>query len=72
MVHPVFWGEQVGQRLTIVLTPIWMWADDTRMTGAWCLLVTTYVDDMDTPDMQNIKTHTGLVLVSTLKRQHVI
>ena len=64
--HKAFIQVVKGQYLTAIAPPIWVWADPGRLSGAWCLVVTTYVYYWEGYQPQDEMIHTGLIPVSTL------
>ena len=66
MRNQVFMITVPGQMVTCIAPPIWVWADQTRMAGAWCILATTYPEEMDINHDSQDMVAVGVVLVSTL------
>ena len=64
--HKAFIHATKEQYLTVIAPPVWVWADPNRLSGAWCLAVTTSVDYWEDYQPQNEQIHTGLIPVSTL------
>ena len=64
--HKAFIMVASEMYLTTIAPPLWVWTDPFKLSGAWCLVVTTYVDYWDDYQPQTEHIYTCLVPVSTL------
>ena len=67
LVAPVWKGAQIPSPSGVLGRPeLCAWADQTRMAGAWCILATTYTEELDINHDSNDLVAGGVVLVCTL------
>ena len=67
--HKAFLRIRQGQQLTALSPPVWVWSDHTQLAGLWCLLMTTYNTNVNEYIPMTQVVVTGLVPMSTLKRE---
>ena len=65
--HDAFLHAEPNQEVTCMAPPVWIWMDHTLMTRAWCIIATTHIETADCEIHTDIRTQSGLALVSTLK-----
>ena len=64
--HTAFLPIAIGEVVTTISPPLFVWADVRRLTGAWCALATTYIEGCIT----NVNlTTAGLVPLAALFEQ---
>ena len=64
--HTAFLPIAIGEVVTTISPPLIVWADVRRLTGGWCVLATTCIEDR-TPNVDI--TTTGLVPLAALVEQ---
>ena len=67
--HKAFIEVHPGQQVTSMSPPIWALADQTRLVGLWCLMVTTYNTDPNYIIIMTQQVNTGLVPMRVLTRK---
>ena len=64
--HTAFLPIAIGEVVTTISPPLFVWADVRRLTGGWCVLATTCIKD----STSNVDiTTTGLVPLAALFEQ---
>ena len=64
--HKAFIPTHIGQVLTSISPPLWVWEDDRKLAGSWCHLATTYIGLCHESTLHTNEVYTGLVQISTL------
>ena len=64
--HKAFIPTHVGQTLTGISPPLWLWEDDEKLAGSWCHLATTYIGLCHESTLHTNEVSTGLVQIATL------
>ena len=64
--HTSFLQTKTGQVIRCIAPPVWVWATMDRLAGAWCIVATSYTEEMVMLTNPNDTTAVGLVPVSTL------
>ena len=64
--HRVFLNLHVGQLVTAISPPVFIWASTRRLTGAWCTIATTYHGDTTQYMVMTHRVQTGAVPLAAL------
>ena len=64
--HKAFIPTYIGQTLTGISPPLWVWEDNGKLAGSWCHLATTYIGLCHESTLHTNEVYTGLVQISTL------
>ena len=70
--HEAFIHTTAQQYVTTIAPPLWVWADNRRLAGAWRFLATTYVDYWDGYVPHDQQVNTSLVPLNTIKSDNFI
>ena len=67
--HTAFLPIAIGEVVTTISPPLFVWADARCLKGAWCVLATTYNDDAQSCITMADITAAGLVPTAALFEQ---